>query len=195
MKRHEIFPVPIWEFTYTQAEKFKEKIVPLFKEIEKKNPNPNVKYTVDGYTSFGPITNILDHNECKDLKNFIMGNVVEAVKDLGLEGYCNLTGSWFNINRKYSSHGEHNHIPDTISGIYYVQADEEDARISFHDQNKSSNWPWKSGVIYSAYTKNIVSFQPNTGRLYLFPSYITHSVEQQLKDQERVSISFNAYVQ
>jgi len=195
MQRHEIFPVPIWQFEYKQAETFKETSVPLFKDIEQKNPNSNVKYTMDGYTSFGPITNILEFGECKDLKNFIMGNVVEAVKDLGLEGYCNLTGSWFNINRKYSSHGEHNHIPDTISGIYYVQAEEDDARISFHDQNKSSNWPWKSGVIETSYTKNIISFKPQTGRLYLFPSYITHSVEQQLKDKERISISFNAYVQ
>ena len=39
MKRHEIFPVPIWEFTYSEAEIFREKIVPLFKEIEKNNPN------------------------------------------------------------------------------------------------------------------------------------------------------------
>ena len=195
MQRHEIFPVPIWQFEYKQAETFKETSVPLFKDIEQKNPNSNVKYTMDGYTSFGPITNILEFGECKDLKNFIMGNVVKAVKDLGLEGYCNLTGSWFNINRKYSSHGEHNHIPDTISGIYYVQAEEDDARISFHDQNKSSNWPWKSGVIETSYTKNIISFKPQTGRLYLFPSYITHSVEQQLKDKERISISFNAYVQ
>lgn len=195
MIRHEIFPVPIWQFDHEQAESFKNKTVPLFKDIEKKNPNPNVKYTQDGYTSYGPITNILDYDECIDLKNFIMGRVVEAVKDLGLEGYCNLTGSWFNINRKYSSHGEHNHIPDTISGIYYVQADEDDARITFHDQNKISNWPWKGSVVSTPYTGNIKSFPPKTGRLYLFPSYITHSVEQQLKESERISISFNAYVQ
>lgn len=195
MIRHEIFPVPIWQFDYEQANTIKDIAVPLFKEIEKTHPNPSVKYTVDGYTSFGPITNILNYDECKELKNFIMGNIVQAVKDLGLEGYCNLTGSWFNINRKYSSHGNHNHIPDTISGIYYVQADEDDARITFHDQNKISNWPWKSPTFAGHLTKNIHSFPPKTGRLYLFPSFIEHSVEQQLKDQERISISFNAYIQ
>lgn len=194
MIRHEIFPVPIWQFENQDAIRVKETLIPIFKELEKKNPNPTVKYTVDGYTSYGPITNILDYDQCKDLKNFIMGNVLKAVQDLRLEGYCNITGSWFNINRKYSSHGEHNHIPDTISGIYYVQADEDDARITFHDQNKISNWPWKGSVASTPYTGNIKSFTAKTGRLYLFPSNITHSVAQQLKDQERVSISFNVFV-
>jgi len=58
MIRHEIFPVPIWQFENKDSNTVKQTLVPLFKDIEKKNPNPNVKYTVDGYTSFGPITNI-----------------------------------------------------------------------------------------------------------------------------------------
>ena len=58
MKQHEIFPVPIWEFTYTEAETFREKIVPLFKEIEKNNANKKNYYTKDGYTSYDTINNI-----------------------------------------------------------------------------------------------------------------------------------------
>jgi len=193
MKRHEIFPVPIWESVYSKAEQLRSEIVPLFKQIEEKNPNNNINYTKEGYTSYGPINNILDYDECADLKNFVMDNVIEAIKDLGMDGYAKMTGSWFNINRKYSSHGNHNHIPDTISGIYYVQADEHDAKISFHDQNKISNWPWR-GSGGNPYTKNTYSFTPSTGRLYLFPSFIEHSVQQQLKDQERVSISFNTFI-
>ena len=123
----------------------------------------------------------------------LMESVVEAIKDIGMEGYANMTGSWFNINRKYSSHGNHNHIPDTISGIYYVQADEDDARITFHDQNKVSNWPWR-GSINPKFTSRTKSFVPKMGTLYLFPSFVEHSVEQQLKDQERISISFNTFI-
>ena len=194
MKRHEIFPVPIWEFTYTEAEAFREKIVPFFKEIEKNNPNKEVPYTKEGYTSYGAINNILDYNECAEMKNFVMGNIVYAAKDLGLEGYCNIVGSWFNNNRKYSSHESHNHLPNIISGIYYVQAEENDAKITFHDQNKISNWPFRAPSRVSNLTEPRQSFTPKTGRLYLFPSYIEHSVEQQLSDNERISISFNAFV-
>ena len=194
MKRHDIFSVPIWEFTYSEAETFREKIVPLFKNIEKNNPNKDMTYTKEGYTSYGPITNILDYDECAEMKNFIMGNIVDAVKDLGLEGYCNMTGSWFNNNRKYSSHEQHNHLPDILSGIYYVQAEEDDAKITFHDQNKISNWPWRVPSKLNNLTKKIHSFTPKTGRLYIFPSYIEHSVEQHLSDNERISISFNASI-
>ena len=58
MKQHEIFSVPIWEFTYTESEAFREKIVPFFKEIEKNNPNKEVPYTKEGYTSYCAINNI-----------------------------------------------------------------------------------------------------------------------------------------
>ena len=196
MKQHEIFPVPIWEFTYTEAETFREKIVPLFKEIEKNNANKNNYYTKDGYTSYGEINNILDYNVSAiyKMKNFVMGNIVYVTKDLGLEGHCNIVGSWFTNNRKYSSHEQHNHIPSIISGIYYVQAEENDAKITFHDQNKISNWPWRVPSKLNNLTKKIHSFTPKTGRLYLFPSYIEHCVEQQLSDNERISISFNAIV-
>ena len=43
MIRHEIFPVPVWQFEFDKANEFKEKIVPMFKEIEKNNPNDNIK--------------------------------------------------------------------------------------------------------------------------------------------------------
>ena len=122
-----------------------------------------------------------------------MESVVEAIKDMGMEGYANMTGSWFNINRKYSSHGNHNHIPDVISGIYYVKANKDDARITFHDQNKVSNWPWR-GSTNPTFTIRTKSFVPKMGTLYLFPSFVEHSVEQQLKDQERISISFNTFI-
>lgn len=193
MIRHEIFPVPVWQFEFDKANEFKEKIVPMFKEIEKNNPNDNIKYTKEGYTSYGPINNILDYDECIELKNFVMESVVEAIKDMGMEGYANMTGSWFNINRKYSSHGNHNHIPDVISGIYYVKANKDDARITFHDQNKVSNWPWR-GSTNPTFTSRTKSFVPKMGTLYLFPSFVEHSVEQQLKDQERISISFNTFI-
>ena len=194
MKQHEIFSVPIWEFTYTESEAFREKIVPFFKEIENNNADKKNFYSKEGYTSYGSITNILNYDECAEIKNFVMRNTVFAASVLGLEGYGKMTDSWFTNNRKYSSHEQHNHLPDILSGIYYVQAEEDDAKITFHDQNKISNWPWIEPSKLSNFTNKVHSFTPKTGRLYLFPSYIEHCVEQQLSDNERISISFNAIV-
>ena len=82
----------------------------------------------------------------------------------------------------------HNHIPDIWSGIYYVQAEENDARICFYDLNKTSNWPWRP--VESNFS-SMKMFAPKTGKLYLFPSYIMHEVEQQTTESDRISISFN----
>lgn len=193
MIKHEIFPITIWEYQYDSAESLSQKVVPMFNDIEKNNPN-DINYPLEGYTSYGVIPNILDYDEMVELKQFILKSVIESLKDLGIPGYAEMTGSWFNINRKYSSHGPHNHVPDTLSGIYYVKANEDDANITFHDQNKISNWPWKPSTKKDSRCFSSANFKPKTGRLYVFPSYAQHSVEQQIEDSSRVSISFNVFV-
>ena len=38
---------------------------------------------------------------------------------------------------------------------------------------------------------NIVRIKPEEGNLLLFPSYLHHSVEENLSDEDRIVISFN----
>ena len=89
----------------------------------------------------------------------------------------------------------HNHIPSTWSGVYYVQAEEDDAPITFYDSNKQSNWPWAGYKEPNAYNTPSYSVTPKTGRLIIFPAHITHGVAQQKKDNERITISFNLQAQ
>jgi uncharacterized protein (TIGR02466 family) len=191
--RFDIFTTPMWMVPFMGAEKFKKDVVPFFLDYEKKFPM-NIEYSMNGYTSYSrEVTNILEFDELLPLKKFILEIAEIASNEVGIKGKHYLTDSWFNINRKYSYHGMHNHIPDVWSGIYYVQAEEEDANICFYDLNKNSNWPWQS--VASKWTGQMRKFPPQTGRLYLFPSYIMHEVEQHSNDNERISISFNIGLQ
>lgn len=188
MKRVDILSTPIWSIDFEEGEKYKEEILPLLLEYEVKFPM-NIDYSLNGYTSYSrEVTNILQFDELSFLKNFVIDHARVASKEIGIEGEPYITDSWFSINRKGSYHGMHNHNPDIWSGIYYVQAKEDDAKICFYDLNKASNWPW--GPVDSSMSA-MKSFLPKTGRLYLFPSYIMHEVEQQVNDSDRISISFN----
>jgi uncharacterized protein (TIGR02466 family) len=118
-------------------------------------------------------------------------SVIEANKAIGLKNDLIFTGSWFSINRLYSTHMPHNHIPSTWSGVYYVQATEEDAQLTFIDKNKESSWPWANNKEMTVYSTPHFSITPKTGRLIIFPAYLTHMVDEQKVDAERIAISFN----
>jgi len=189
-----LFPVPLFGTEFEGAEELKKVLVPKLLEIEASDKSP-AHYTANGYTNYNPAQNALDFEECAELKNFILDCGRSANQTINTPADSFLAGSWFSINRKYSYHPIHNHVPATWSGVYYVQAEEDDAYITFFDSNKETNWPWAPYNETNEYNTPTFSIMPRTGRLLLFPSFLKHTVEQQMLERERITISFNLSTQ
>jgi uncharacterized protein (TIGR02466 family) len=189
-----LFPCPLFKFDYNRANETKEKIVNRIKEIEKVDTNNiSSRYTAGSYTSFYSIEDIFTESVFDDLKIFIKDSVDQVHYASGLSGELKFNRSWVNINRKYSYHEEHHHCPNVWSGVYYVQAGIDDATISFMNSNiLNSSWPYRAKKIYN---NDINSSQTVckafTGMLLIFPSYLRHKVDQQMNEEERISIAFN----
>lgn len=190
MDKLDLFPVPLLGTEFPSADILADVLVPKMKDIESKDQNP-IPYSANSYTNYNAYTQALDMEECKELKSFIEECGKSANKLIGIDGGIMFTGSWFSITRQFGVHPEHNHIPATWSGVYYVQANENDSPITFLDSNKNSNWPWMQTNQANSYNTPSYSIKPKTGRLILFPSWLMHRVDQQMADQERVTISFN----
>ena len=190
LDRMDLFPVPVFGTEFENGESLKQSLLPLMKQIERDDTAVN-NYSLNGYANYDPQQQIIDHPMLSDLRKFISMSVIEANKAIGLKNDLIFTSSWFSINRLYSTHMPHNHIPSTWSGVYYVQATEEDATLTFIDKNKECNWPWASNMEITAYTTPQFSIKPKTGRLIIFPSYLQHLVAEQKVDAERATISFN----
>ena len=188
--RLDLFPVPIIGAHYDHAESLAQTLIPIFKKIEEEDKTP-APYSANGYTNYNPGTQVIERIECNDIREWIGQVGMEGNKILGIEADLTFVGSWFSINRKYTYHEMHNHIPATWSGVYYVQADEDDAPITFYDTNKQTNWPWAGYKEANAYNTPSYSVTPKTGRLLIFPAHLVHGVSQQKKDSERITISFN----
>jgi len=188
--RMDLFPVPIFGAEFEKGEELRKTIMPILRSIEDEDENPHI-YSAKGYTNYNPEQQIINRPELEDLCNFIFDVGFEANNTIGLNNGLMFTGSWFSINRLYSTHLPHNHIPSTWSGVYYVQADENDGVLSFIDKNKECNWPWANNIQTNAYSTTQFSIKPKTGRLIIFPAYLQHMVGEQKQDTERVTISFN----
>lgn len=188
-EQRDLFSVPVFRLKYLYAEELQNSVLDLFYKIEKEDTSP-IPYSMNGYTSYCK-DNILDLDECKDLKKFISAAVTRINNDVGIAGTPKLKNSWFSINRKYSYHERHNHLPEVWSGVYYVKSDIEDAPLTFINKNLESHWPFSNSLFNNDYNSSIANFFVETGIMYIFPSYLDHAVDQQTKDNDRVTIAFN----
>ena len=124
----------------------------------------------------------------KDISNCIDDYTINV---LGEDASLHYTQSWLNINPPGASHHKHNHINSILSGVLYLQTDETSGRFLVHRhntrtiKNKTKN--------FNKYNFEYLFFEPKQFDLYLFPSSLEHSVEENLSSRNRLSLSFNTF--
>tara|TARA_B110000503_G_C7060683_1_gene376495 strand:+ start:121 stop:645 length:525 start_codon:yes stop_codon:yes gene_type:complete len=93
----------------------------------------------------------------------------------------NVVNMWGNISSKYNYNHIHHHgkNPNSWSGVYYLQTPPNSGDLVLHSF-------WDTDIIQQ--------FHPKTGDVVLFPSSLSHSVEPNLSNEDRVSISFNLQI-
>ena len=184
-----IFPTQVFRAQFDSAQELAKVVVPTLLDQEKNDKKP-LKYTANGYTDYGR-ENLLERPIFKELKEFIDDVVVRCHKQTGLQKEPSLRSSWFSINRKYTYHEEHNHLPDTWSGVYYIQADQDHPGLTLVNPNMKSNWPRVNVSELNEANSPNVTCAAMTGSLIIFPSHLHHKVEQQMVDKERIMVAFN----
>ena len=185
-----IFPTKVYRAQYEEAQELQKSIVPAFLEQEKKDTSP-VKYSANGYTSYGVNSDVLRMPQLSALKGFLDEVIKQCHQEAKLNGEPKLMSSWFSINRKYTYHEEHHHMPDVWSGVYYVQADQDHPGLTLVNSNQKTHWP-RTGVTQLTESNSPeVTCVATTGTVIIFPSYLLHKVHQQMVDKERITVAFN----
>ena len=104
---------------------------------------------------------------------------------------------WININEKHHYNDLHIHGESTLSGAYYIKHDGlfENGDIIFkHPKAAYMNilhWPPGSIEKTNIMTADYINITPKSNMLLIFPSWLEHKVEANLKNDFRISVSFN----
>ena len=94
----------------------------------------------------------------------------------------------------------HNHVPALLSGIYYLQFDEDkDSQVIFENPNSEFDTLMKAQGIFfgnpmlAKSSDDLDTFIIKEGDLLLFPGTLNHFVPKakQQHDQPRITFSFN----
>lgn len=189
MKLINICSVPFWTTEVPFFQENKDKILNLIKEVKEQYPSVT-KYNVNGYQS-PPVLHYL--NELNFLHDFVCSISNKAAKDLNfVDCEIGLTSSWVNINdSKECIITEHTHNA-IFSGVFFLNIPEDSG--VFVIRNPGINSMWEGSELVSEknqYTSKFIKIEPKEGTIILFPSYLPHSVESNLHDGERITISFD----
>jgi len=181
-----IFPTPVYKSTLKNLSK-KEL---LFVDKNKLNTHNN-EGNITSNNSY-----ILNEKEFKSLKKDITIKVEDYFDKIicpagNITPY--ITQSWLNYTEKNQFHHRHTHPNSLVSGVFYINSNDEFDKIKFFKDNlhstikfETKNWNlWNSETWWLPVT---------TGDLILFPSSLTHMVETKEGDNTRVSLAFNVFV-
>jgi uncharacterized protein (TIGR02466 family) len=178
MIRHDLWATPVWEVPTGFDAKFNNQ---LLAEISKIQAVPGSNFNLWNYA---------DNTECiSKLRETILKEIGEAVKEDIPNGKMVLTRGWVNHHRPGTSLVTHNHGNTIIACTYYAKAPKGCGDLLLIDPRGGSNWGWEvEGQIGGVKHKR---FTPKESSLVFFPGFLLHSVEENKSSQVRVSISSN----
>ena len=103
---------------------------------------------------------------------------------------------WININLPGSYNEIHHHNNTGYSGVFYIKksSNNDDGNIVFDDTRKEAVC-WKVPNTIDGWSNDELhhkeSIPTTTGDMLIFPSYVSHKVEINASNDDRISASFN----
>ena len=149
------------------------------------------------YTNVGNITSLDKYilkTQLPEIKTFIELGIKSYVDKILIPKYplkFYITQSWINYTNLGQFHHKHTHPNSILSGVFYFNADPEKDKIFFYNEKyKQITIPTKE---FNLFNSESWWFPVKTGGLIIFPSNLTHMVEQTISDETRVSLAFNVF--
>ena len=190
---YELFPDPIFHYKLENYKQINKELLNYILELQKNDKTGNTHSNKGGWHSQnfdivnqGPPINFL--NKIKDYLKHIISN------EFGWKYVPNkqrIVAMWAIINKKNSFNVMHNHQNCYFSSSYYVKKPKNSGDITFFDPKEAKTYRFPKIEKYTEYSAEAITIKPEEGDLLIFPSYLYHSVGENLSEDDRVSISFN----
>jgi uncharacterized protein (TIGR02466 family) len=188
-----IFPVPVFEFQIPEHKKTNLALEKYIYNLKNEDPEGLKISNAGGWHSKN-----FEIEKSLPVKNFLskIKNILPDIFENHMGWGCsleniNISAMWSVINEKNSFNIRHNHPNCYFSAAYYVKTNSNAGRIKFFDPKEVKTMFYPKIKQHNEFSSNIVHIQPEEGKLLLFPSYLHHSVEENLSDEDRIVISFN----
>tara|TARA_B100000575_G_C23106866_1_gene638951 strand:+ start:1014 stop:1610 length:597 start_codon:yes stop_codon:yes gene_type:complete len=190
-----LFPTPVWT---TQLDNYKNINEQMYTFIKSRQKNDEIGVSKSNVKGWHSKEFNLNDKEPQNFIRFILPAIEQVMTDMNWEKEkqtAKINNMWAIINTGGSANLRHQHGNSTISGAYYVRAPINSGDIVFYDPRPAPVYSHPNVVNPNILNAEVNSISPKEGALVLFPSYLDHSVNENLSDNERIVISFNIKIQ
>ena len=189
------FPTPVWTLQLDKYQSINEQMYKFIKITQSKDQQGISKSNIKGWHSkdFN-----MQENEPKNFIKFILPAIEQVISDMNWEKQkqsVNINNMWAIINTGGAANLRHQHGNSTISGAYYVRAPKNSGDIVFYDPRPAPVYTYPKALNPNLLNAQVNGISPKEGALVLYPSYLDHSVNENLSNEERIVISFNITIQ
>tara|TARA_B100000989_G_scaffold148243_1_gene110462 strand:+ start:5818 stop:6420 length:603 start_codon:yes stop_codon:yes gene_type:complete len=191
VKANLFFPTPVWAIQLENYKLINQEMYNYIK-MQQKVDGPGInKSNIKGWHSkdFN-----LTEKEPQNFISFISSSIEQVMIDMNWDKekqLAKIDNMWAIVNIGGSANLRHQHGNSTISGAYYVRAPENSGDIVFYDPRPAPVYSYPNAKQPNSLNAQVNAISPKEGALVLFPSYLDHSVNENLSKNERIVISFN----
>ncbi len=190
-----LFPTPVWTI---QLDKYKNVNEQMYGYIKLKQKNDGIGISKSNVKGWHSKDFNLNDKEPQNFITFILPKIEQVMTDMSWEKEkqtAKINNMWAIINTGGSANLRHQHGNSTLSGAYYVKAPINSGDIVFYDPRPAPVYSHPNIEIPNLLNAQVNGISPKEGALVLFPSYLDHSVNENLSNEERMVISFNIRIQ
>ena len=181
-----IFPTPIY-ISKLNRELTNKELLFIDKTKSDCNKNEGNITSNDNY--------ILNHKTFKNLKTDLDLRVQDYFQKVisptdAITPY--ITQSWLNYTETNQYHHKHEHPNSLVSGVFYINCDDKFDKIKFFSNKYQTIKPEIKE--WNIWNSESWWFSVKTGDIILFPSSLTHMVENKEGTNTRISLAFNVFI-
>ena len=190
-KANLFFPTPVWAI---QLENYKLVNEEMYNYIKIQQEIDGVGINKSNIKGWHSKDFDLSEKEPQNFISFISSSIEQVMIDMNWDKekqLAKIDNMWAIVNIGGSANLRHQHGNSTISGAYYVRAPENCGDIVFYDPRPAPVYSYPNAKQPNSLNAQVNSISPKEGALVLFPSYLDHSVNENLSKNERIVISFN----
>lgn len=185
-----LFPTLVWTTLFDDRIAFNTRMRALALALRSSDPAGVAKTNVKGWQSLSNLQNLAEFGEINLRILQVCERIAESQHfkpDLMLQ-----LQAWVNISPPGASNQIHFHPNCHFSGVYYVSLDAASCgSIFFRDPRVASRMLTYPVDTATEFTASELRMRPEEGRMYVFPGWLEHGVDENLSDKDRISISFN----
>ena len=185
-----LFPSLVWSTLFDDHRAFNARLIELADELRRSNPAGVTKTNIRGWQSPNNLQTLPAFRDINLRILQVCQRIAESQHfrpDMVLQHQA-----WLNISPPGASNQIHYHPNCHFSGVYYISLDPQSCgSIYFRDPRVASRMMTYPVDRLTEFTASELRMPPEEGRMYVFPGWLEHGVDENLSDRDRISISFN----